>query len=80
MTWRGRNVIKDEGDANYQAQRLDGTRYRGTRDYAEVGVSRHFQLAPAAGLDVSARLHRIERFYEYSYRITATVDLSRQIW
>ena len=64
IAWRGRNFIKEEGDANYQSQMLDGTRYHGTRDYAEVGLSRHLQLAPAAGLEVSGRLHRIERHYE----------------
>ncbi len=71
--WRGRNFIKDEGDPNYQSIRRDGTRYRGTRDYAEAGVSRRFTLAPSAALDVSGRLHRIENHYEYSYRIASVI-------
>src|SRR5262249_15217086 len=80
IAWRGRNFIKDEGDPNYQSLRLDGTRYHGTRDYAEVGLSRHFALAPGAGLDVSGRFHRIEQHYEYSYRVTANVGFGRRIW
>jgi hypothetical protein len=79
IAWRGRNFIKDEGDSNYQSQMLDGARYHGTRDYAEVGLSRHFQLAPGAGLEVSGRLHRIERHYEYSYRVLSTVTLSHRV-
>ena len=80
IAWRGRNFIKDEGDRNYQSQTLDGARYHGTRDYAEAGLARHFQLAPAAGLEVSGRLHRIERHYEYSYRVLSTVTLSHRLW
>jgi hypothetical protein len=76
IAWRGRNFIKDEGDTNYQSLLLDGSRYHGTRDYAEVGLSRHFQLAPTAELEVSGRFHRIERHYEYSYRVTSTLTLS----
>lgn len=73
--WRGRNFIKDEGDPNYQSIRRDGTRYRGTRDYAEAGLSRRFRLAPTASLDVSGRLHRIENHYEYSYRVVSSVGV-----
>ena len=64
IVWRGRNFIKEEGDQNYLSLRRDGTRYRGTRDYAELGATRRFELAPSASLDVSGRLHRIERYYE----------------
>ena len=73
--WRGRNFIKDEGDPNYLSIRRDGSRYRGTRDYAEAGVSRRFVLAPAASLDVSGRLHRVENHYEYSYRVVSSVSV-----
>jgi hypothetical protein len=73
--WRGRNFIKDEGDPNYQSITRDGARYRGTRDYAEAGVSRRFSLAPAASLEVSGRLHRVEDHYEYSYRVVSNVSV-----
>jgi hypothetical protein len=79
LVWRGRNFIKDEGDANYLSIRRAGTRYGGTRDYAEIGASRRFQLAPSAALDVSARYHRIERFYEYSYRVTSTIAVAGRL-
>ena len=79
IVWRGRNFIKDEGDLNYQSLTRDGTRYRGTRDYAEVGASRTFTLAPGASLEVSARFHRVEHYYEYSYRVTSTINLSARV-
>ena len=63
--WRGRNFIKDEGDANYLSLRRSMERYRGTRDYSEAGLTRRFVLAPEAILDVSARVHRVENRYEY---------------
>jgi hypothetical protein len=77
--WRGRNFIKDEGDPNYLSIARDGTRYRGTRDYAEAGLSRRFSLASAASLDVSGRLHRIENHYEYSYRVVSSVGVGWRV-
>ena len=71
ILWRGRNFIKDEGDPNYASLQRDGHRYGGTRDYAEAGVARRFEVAPGAAVEVSGRVHRTERFYEYSYRVIA---------
>jgi hypothetical protein len=73
--WRGKAFIKDEGDLNYQSIRLNGTRYGGTRDYAETGIARRFRLAPGAVIEVSGRLHRTERHYEYSYRVLSIASL-----
>ncbi|MGH9311225.1 MAG: hypothetical protein ACRD1U_17745 [Vicinamibacterales bacterium] len=75
IAWRGDDFIKDEGDPNYLSIRRDGSRYRGVRDYAESGLTRTFQLAPGAALQASFRFHRIERHYEYSYRIVAVADI-----
>jgi hypothetical protein len=75
IVWRGKDFIKDEGDPNYLSLRRDDTRYRGTRDYAEAGLTRAFRLAPAMVLEASGRLHRIERHYEYSFRILGTVGV-----
>ena len=72
IVWRGSAYIKDEGDPNYASLRRDGSRYRGIRDYAEAGVSRIFQPAPGVVLEASGRFHRVERHYEYSFRIVAT--------
>ena len=72
--WRGRNYIKDEADPNYLSLDRSGNRYRGTRDYAETGLTRRFTLTPAAMLEVSGRLHRVEGRYEYSYRILSVVS------
>jgi hypothetical protein len=78
IVWRGCDFIKEEGDPNYQSIRRDGTRVRATRDYAEVGVTRTYRLDAHASFQVSARLHRIEDHYEYSYRLLAR--LSRDLW
>jgi len=77
--WRGRNFIKDEGDPNYLSLTRSGDRYRGTRDYAEAGLSRRITLAPAAVFDVSGRLHRVEGRYEYSFRILSVVSASWKV-
>ena len=75
IAWRGRNFVKDEGDANYLSIRRDGSRYRGIRDYAEAGLARRFRLAPGAMIEVSGRFHRTERHYEYSYRVLSIASL-----
>ena len=75
IAWRGRDFIKDEGDPNYGSLRRDGSRYGGTRDYAETGLARRFPIAPGTALEVSGRLHRTERFYEYSYRVIAITSV-----
>jgi len=79
IVWRGRNFIKDEGDPNYLSIRRGGARYHGTRDYAEIGAARRFELADGASLEVSARVHRIEQYYEYSYRVTSTINVAGRI-
>ena len=76
IAWRGRHFIKDEGDPHYSSLRRDGHRYGGTRDYAEAGLARRFEVAPGAALEVSGRLHRTERFYEYSYRVIAITSFN----
>jgi hypothetical protein len=72
IVWRGFDYLKEEGDANYQSMTRDGVRYRGTRDYSELGLTRTFTPAPGVIFEASGRFHRIERYYEYSFRILAT--------
>ncbi len=79
IMWRGNDFIKDEGDPNYLSLRRDGTRYRGVRDYAEAGITRTFELAPAAVLETSFRLHRVERHYGYSYRVLAVAGFRARV-
>ena len=79
IVWRGRNFIKDEADPNYLSILRGGARYHGTRDYAEIGGARRFRLADTASLEVSARFHRIEQYYEYSYRVTSTINVAGRI-
>ncbi len=75
LFWRGDDFIKDEGDPNYQSITRSGMRYRGIRDYAEAGVTRAFVPARGVTFEASARLHRIEKHYEYSYRVLCTTRL-----
>lgn len=75
ILWRGNDYIKEEGDANYQGLRRDGTRFRRVRDYGELGLTRTAQPVAGLTLESSARLHRIESHYEYSYRILGSVAL-----
>jgi hypothetical protein len=79
LFWRGDDFIKDEGDPNYLSIRRDGTRYRGVRDYAEAGVARTFEPAPGVVFQASARLHRVEKHYEYSYRLLCVTRLHWQL-
>jgi hypothetical protein len=76
IVWRGNDYIKEEGDANYGGLRLDGRRYRKVRDYAEIGVTRVARPVPQLDLEGSARVHRIENHYEYSYRILGRVAMT----
>jgi hypothetical protein len=75
IVWRGRDTIKEEGDPNYLSRHSNGTLFRNTRDYAELGVTRQFE--PAAGVHMFAafRVHRVESDYAYSYRIVGRVRL-----
>lgn len=76
IVWRGQDFIKDEGDPNYLSVRLNGSPYGGIRDYAEAGLARRIKLAPGAVIEVSGRLHRTERHYEYSYRVLSIAALA----
>jgi hypothetical protein len=75
LFWRGRQFITREGDQNYLSLRRNGSGYGGIRDYSEAGLTRTFTPAPGLLLEASGRLHRVERNYEYSYRIVATTRL-----
>jgi hypothetical protein len=79
LFWRGDDFIKDEGDPNYLSLRRDGSRYRGVRDYAEAGLALSFAPAPGVVLEASGRLHRVEKHYEYSYRLLCTARLNWRI-
>lgn len=73
IVWNAHDFVKEEGDENYLARMEDGTLFPAGRRYGEIGLTRTFQ--PAEGLDVegSARLHRVQGRFAYSYRILAIV-------
>jgi hypothetical protein len=75
IVWRGHDTIKTEGDPNYLARRRNGTMFRNTRDYAELGLTRQFRPAPGVHMFAAFRIHRVESQYEYSYRIVGRVRL-----
>jgi hypothetical protein len=75
IVWRGHDFVKVEGDPAYQSMYSDGTPYRGFRDYAEIGGTRRFTLAPDSFVEASLRFHRIEDNYEFSFRIVGVAKL-----
>jgi hypothetical protein len=79
VVWRGRDTLKEEGDANYLARRRDGRVFHKVRDYAEWGLTRHFRPAPELHMFAAFRIHRIESHYEYSYRIVGRVRLRHKL-
>lgn len=85
--WRGHLIVwgacdwfKDEGDEHYGSRRLDGTPFLNTRHYGEVGLSKIFHPAEGVEVEGSARMHRIEKDYNYSYRILAHVGFDVLMW
>jgi hypothetical protein len=75
IAWRGDDFITEEGDRNYLSLQLDGRRYRGIRDYSEIGLTRWVRPAADVTLELSARIYRIEPHnYEYSYRVLALTN------
>ena len=79
ILWRGSDFIKVEGDPHYQSLRRDGSHFNGLRDYAEAGLTRTFVLARDSWLEASARWHRVENDYEYSFRILAHASLRMRL-
>lgn len=75
LFWRGDDFIKEEGDPNYLSVRRDGSRYRGVRDYAEAGLTRSFTPGAGVVFEVAGRIHRVEKHYEYSYRVLCVARL-----
>lgn len=75
ILWRADDFIKVEGDPLYHSVRRDGTHYGPLRDYAEVGVTRTFQLATDSTIESSLRVHRVENAYDYSFRILGVARL-----
>ena len=85
--WRGHAIfwqaclwLKEEGDPNYGSRRQDRTVFRPTRHYGEVGLSKAFYEADGVMLAGSLRLHRIERAYNYSFRILAHVNAALAVF
>ncbi len=79
--WRGHAVfwgacawLKVEGDENYGSRLQDGTVFRPTRHYGELGLTRMLYEDEGVTLEGSMRLHRVERDYNYSFRVLARVN------
>ena len=80
--WRGHAILwnaclwlKEEGDLNYGSRLQEGTVFRPTRRYGEVGLSKAFYEADGVMLAGSMRLHRIEKAYNYSFRVLAHIGV-----
>jgi hypothetical protein len=79
IVWRGRDALKDEGDANYLMRRRDGRLDRKVRDYGEFGLTRVFTPAPTVSLLAGVRIHRVDARYEYSYRLVGRVRIRQPL-
>ena len=75
IVWRGKDFNHEDGDPNYLSRLATGAAYRGTRDYAEMGLAKVFKAAPSVDFEASGRVHRIESAYDYSYRMLAIIHL-----
>lgn len=80
ILWRACLWLKEEGDLNYGSRLQDGSVFRATRRYGELGLSKAFYEAEGVMLAGSLRLHRVERSYDYSFRILARVDAALAIF
>lgn len=78
--WAACDWIKEEGDPNYGSLLEDGTRFTNTRHYGEIGLARIFRPADGVEVEGSARLHRVEKNYEYSLRILSRVEIGFPVW
>ncbi len=79
IAWRSRDFVKQEGDTHYGARQGNGRLTR-LRHYFETGLTRIYRPAEEVGVELSARLHRVDTHHDYSYRILATVELARPLW
>ncbi len=75
IAWRARDFVKAEGDENYGSRRADD-RLTSLRHYFETGLTRTYYPAQEVGLEFSARVHRIDTYHDYSFRILGKVDFS----
>ena len=78
--WESCDWIKEEGDENYGVLMQDGRVFRNTRHYGEIGLTKTFYPVKDVEVEGSARIHRIERDYNYSYRILARVGFDFPVW
>lgn len=80
ILWRACLWLKEEGDLNYGSRLQDGSVFRATRRYGELGLSKAFYEAEGVMLGGSLRLHRVERSYDYSFRVLARVDAALAVF
>lgn len=73
ILWHASDFVKEEGDLNYLSRSEDGTYYRATRNYAELGLAKSLRPAEGVELEPSFRLHRTDNDLEYSYRLIARI-------
>ena len=74
--WRACAWLKDEGDRNYGSWLPNDVIFRPTRNYVEVGLAKAFYEAAGVVLQGAARLHRVEKDYDYSFRVLAQIDFA----
>jgi len=78
--WRGHFIywsanlwLKTEGDPHYGSRFENGTIFHSVRHYNEFGIAKAFYTSDGVSLEGSARMHKIELDYNYSFRILARI-------
>src|SRR5262249_6547249 len=88
--WQARDFIAQEGDRNYSSSGFNYVPYyRSPRSYVEIGYAHRMVSARGLGLDLEARLHRMDHqvssdpiigtTWEYSYRVIARVPMTTRL-
>ena len=81
--WQGRDFYSQEGDANYESYSSTDSStinqlhdfVRDDRTYVEIGARRNFPLEGGALFEAEFRVHFIDEFTAYSYRLAVYAPL-----
>lgn len=73
--WQGRDFYSKDGDANYSSYSQDLSYYKADRTYVEIGAKKEFLMEGGASFDAEFRVHFIDQYSAYSYRLAVYAPL-----
>lgn len=77
--WKGRDFFAQDGDANYSSFNQGGDYYQADRLYAELGLQKEFSLEEEVSFKAEFRVHFIEQYSAYSFRLAAYAPFDIEI-